>query len=616
MSTKGTEFTTLLVESPNGMALDVPFGTLPALTASLRTNGHQTIQRDLNTEFLFLLFEVDVHGILTESLQKKAHELDKFCGSGKQSPLKLIRRRLLRFTGAGPLLRRIYFRFHPPELNEEDSLLAVLFQIRQILRQLDRGREIYAHLQEVFREFRESGEISLEDRIKANRFYRLALNGMNLLATPIQRKREYLERINHSDNLYRKLYLHFLDSVEWDHIRLAGITTTEQNKLAALTLAAVIREKHPEVHIVLGGMLFHETDLEDPNDIQDLETIAGTLANSIVMYEGDTAIYKLAGALKEGKDLSEVPNLVWKKANGSLHIPSRFIFEDTRTLPPYDFEGLPVKYYLGLPVEISRGCYWGKCAFCRYCTMHFRKDSFDKGHYYRSFPLGHVLSQIKTYQSSYGVRNIELVCLDISPPEADKLCDAIFDQGIEVQWNARIRLDKTFKPELFHKMARAGAVQFTFYPETLSKKVALLHDKGYDIDHIKELIRYWQQHKSELPPLVVKIMAGFPGESMADFMESIHYVKHNGVPLQTVNLFGFVKGSATYYHPEKYGLTMERKRMNDRLFYHLKVNWPQTLRAERNKIARYILLKNKDLKKLSRGWTGKYEKFAEVGREG
>ena len=44
--------------------------------------------------------------------------------------------------------------------------------------------------------------------------------------------------------------------------------------------------------------------------------------------------------------------------------------KDMGTLPPPDYDGLPLEKYfapeLVLPYDPTRGCYWGKCTFCHY----------------------------------------------------------------------------------------------------------------------------------------------------------------------------------------------------------------------------------------------------------
>lgn len=76
---------------------------------------------------------------------------------------------------------------------------------------------------------------------------------------------------------------------------------------------------------------------------------------------------QLVSAVGAKQSLADVPNTIYKDATG-VHVSATSFAEDMHTLPPPDFDGLPLeKYFVPtkiLPYLATRGCYWGRCEFC------------------------------------------------------------------------------------------------------------------------------------------------------------------------------------------------------------------------------------------------------------
>jgi anaerobic magnesium-protoporphyrin IX monomethyl ester cyclase len=74
--------------------------------------------------------------------------------------------------------------------------------------------------------------------------------------------------------------------------------------------------------------------------------------------------------------------------------------EDINSLPTPDFDGLPLDKYLSpvrvLPLQSSRGCYWGRCAFCTH--------SLGYGKRYQPRQPAKVAADIRQLKERYGVR--------------------------------------------------------------------------------------------------------------------------------------------------------------------------------------------------------------------
>jgi radical SAM superfamily enzyme YgiQ (UPF0313 family) len=598
----------IIFEPPHGRAWDIPFGTLPALTGSLRLCGYQVDQYDLNTLlFLDLLEKVNIDEILL-LLSKKISFIENRLEKKRGGILAKLKRLILRNRFFLPLLKKIYFNFVSHDIAEKDKSYSSLLKLKTS------KRKILLYYQEILT-LREKWEKEIAERnfnyslfYNLNKSYRFLLDAIEQLPVVYGKNADFYSAVENKEyNFYYKFYEPYLKIIDKENASVVGISATLDNKLAALTLAGMIRKRCPQVHIVMGGMLFHYAHFNDQYDRSDLKHLLKDYTHSIVIGEGESAIREIIEALSLKRDWASVTNLVWMDGE-ELKFNKPFRYENIDKIYSYDFEGLPLKYYSGLPVEVNRGCYWDKCSFCHYFHHHHYREKY-KEVYYRKGDTDKIVNQIRLLKNKYGVKNFEFTCLDISPVEARNLCNALIDEKLDIRWNARVRLDKTFTPDLFHLMSRSGVAIFMFYPETFSSEVASLQNKNYDIGHVKSLIKYWNEHKEELPPLVVKLMTGFPGEKLKDFLETFRYVKKNSLTIHNIGLFRMAKGSEIFYNPEKFGLEIVSSINRFELFHHFRVKWSDENRRERMKIERWIFNNHRKWKKYTSGWSKKYKAF-------
>ncbi|MBN1556517.1 MAG: radical SAM protein [Lentisphaerae bacterium] len=258
-------------------------------------------------------------------------------------------------------------------------------------------------------------------------------------------------------------------------------------------------------------------------------------------------------------------------------------------VPLADFEGLPVAYYPGLPVEVSRGCYWSRCAFCSRCVVYLKRRYFEGGGVlYRPVGTDEIVRRVRTLQERYGKTHFEFTCLDISPPEMKRLCRAIIDAGLRIGWCARVRLDDSFEPEMLDLMAEAGATSYHLSPETFCARTTKLHNKNYNMDRIRAIFEYWEANRDRLPPLLARLMIGFPGETFDDFKESYDYIMAHHFHVQAISFYSLLKNSDVYVHPEKYGITIRKVKQHQNLFANYEATWSPENQAELEKIYAFI----------------------------
>jgi ribosomal peptide maturation radical SAM protein 1 len=167
---------------------------------------------------------------------------------------------------------------------------------------------------------------------------------------------------------------------------MVGFTCMFDQSIASLALAKLIKQKYPEILIVFGGYA-----LEDPVGLQLARCFP--FVDGVVEGEGEDRIVPLARASVDRSLLPAIHGIHYRDANGAFQSNPRSgktIALDESPDPDYDdffadLEELRAKHSVevtttAIPVESSRGCWWGQVHHCTFCgiddeTMKYRSKS-------------------------------------------------------------------------------------------------------------------------------------------------------------------------------------------------------------------------------------------------
>ncbi|MCD6429800.1 MAG: B12-binding domain-containing radical SAM protein [Deltaproteobacteria bacterium] len=156
---------------------------------------------------------------------------------------------------------------------------------------------------------------------------------------------------------------------------------------SALQAAVIIKNHHPDCLIVVGG--HHATAM--PKTVMECSSV-----DYVIRGEGEMAMSRLAAAVKEGRvddqDLTgEIPGLVLRRRDGSLHISEPAVITDLDSRPLPATSLLKRSFYMrkqrgSAVIMASRGC----PLRCSYCAV-----SADSGLPYRKRCVASVLREIE-----------------------------------------------------------------------------------------------------------------------------------------------------------------------------------------------------------------------------
>lgn len=504
--------------------LSQPYTSLPALTAFMRREGHEVVQRDVGVEV--------IRDLLT------APHLRQVTGRVKHRLDELEARQTL----------------SPEEEAECDVLHCVSVGADYVVDRIDEAKRVLR---------------SATDFYDFERF-RWAANlvglGMDLLSAPFWPSSfgfnhgftNYVmphfgwsasdlmaAAADETQNVFLSYFEgHTIPSILATSPDLVGISATYPGQIIpSLTLARQLKAARPDLHVCLGGAVLagmHE-------ELQRCPMLFRVL-DSIVVCEGEHALSALADVVGGNSDLGAVPNLLYLDGD-EVHATARHV-EDVNALPSPDYGGLPLDLYLTpeitalLPTE--RGCYWGRCAFC---TI-----SAGMRHKYRPRPIERVVEDMKSLHRQLGTSHFFLSTDAISPARMKALARAISSQKLGFTWQTEARLEKALTLETCRELVRGGCRHLRMGLESGSQPVLDAMDKGLQVSEAARVIR--NCHEAGISVHVCLIL-GFPAETREQARETLAFIEANrqSISSLTYGLFALYKDSRVYRRPEDYGVS-------------------------------------------------------------
>ena len=274
--------------------------------------------------------------------------------------------------------------------------------------------------------------------------------------------------------------------------------------LGAFRIAQTVRRVAPGVRLVLGGG-YVNTELRSLDDAR-----VGRFFDAVMYDEG------YAPWLEYLQSSAPTP----QSQTPSPAIPS-FV------KPSY--AGLDLSLYMDLPesenpmhrlwstgrwlkIQMARGCYWHKCAFCDVVLPYIGCFRMPKA------------KAIVDAMEALGTR-FHFVDEAVPPALVDGVCDEILKRGFACEWWGNIRFDAAFTPALAKKMAKAGCVCVTGGLECANDRLLRLMNKGITLAGAEKVLKGFKAAKIFVHAY---LMYDFPTETKAEQKAAERYVKDLG----------------------------------------------------------------------------------------
>ncbi len=290
---------------------------------------------------------------------------------------------------------------------------------------------------------------------------------------------------------------------------LAVIDTSTPSIHNDLRFAAQVRERLPDCFVAATGTHVTALPEEALDQCPELDVV--------VVGEYDETVRDLAAALERGADLSAVPGLALRGADGKVvttgprepiadldALPFVSAFYRRHLVPAHYFN--PNSLYPMLTLVTSRGCPHS-CSFCLY-------PQTTMGRRLRTRSPENVVEELKYIKRHFPeVRGLffEDDTFTLGEKRVTALCEAILDAGIDIPWTANARADVS--TELLQLMKRAGCRQVCVGFESGAPASLAFIEKKLDTVRMHRFVR-----DARKTGILVHgcFIVGFPGETNHD----------------------------------------------------------------------------------------------------
>jgi len=504
-----------------------PYLSLPTLTAFIRAAGHEVVQKDVNLEMYDWYFSED---FLRRVLKRVPQQLDRLKKLSRTRDLteaemdlqialcECTRNRIGELTKNAEEAKRIV---RSPDL----------YDINKLEWAINVFREVTATISLVYAPAR----ICMPP-METDLSYKVFMSS------------EILEAVEDAQvNVYRDVFEHILKpAIEAERPEIIGISIVLQQQLfSSMTFCALIKEHFPNIHVTIGG-----NTVTRLRDVLPQSPKLFALFDSAVVYEGETAFLRLIEAIGTKSELADVPNLIYRDAEG-IHVSNASYAEHMSELPPPDFDGLPLeKYFVPdrvLPYLATRGCYWGRCEFCDH------GEGYTAG--YRTKKIQEIIEEISLLKEKYQTRHFHFTDESYPPALFRKLTNSLVENKMDIAWTTHIRFEKSLLDDEVWKTAQESGCKYLHMGyESGSERVLQLMDKATTRDVIQRSLELSSRHG-----VWNHIMGffGFPGERYEDAKVSTQLLEDNKEHVHSIGFgtFDLSKHTPVAKNPEKFGVT-------------------------------------------------------------
>ncbi len=275
---------------------------------------------------------------------------------------------------------------------------------------------------------------------------------------------------------YFEKKLKTLDLSAYDYI---GLSITDLSQLVpGLTLARLLK-KYTNAKIGIGGNYIFKVE----GDMKKIPEIFSEYCDYLSIGDGETSVVELAEYISGKRDISDVHSLVYRDENGTVRTNERAPLLNLEKVAFPDFDTYDFSKYFSpetvIPVQLGKGCYWGKCSFCDFYTG---QQKFDIKSVIRA------ADEVEYLAKKYNAKHFTFVDEAVPPKIYNEFAKEIIKRGIEIYYYSFARLEKGFTPEVLKNLYDSGARFFMWGYEAESERIMKLINKGIDLSYRKKIL--------------------------------------------------------------------------------------------------------------------------------
>jgi radical SAM superfamily enzyme YgiQ (UPF0313 family) len=283
-----------------------------------------------------------------------------------------------------------------------------------------------------------------------------------------------------------------------------------------IEISRKIKEKHPEIKIVVGGI--HPTFFPE-------QTLLNPFIDFVVVNEAEKAFLKLLKLIEGGGRLEQIESLGWKDKNKQPKINvGSSDFMDMNELPMPAWDLIDVEKYVrklsNIPGErvidfyTSKGCPY-PCSFCYNLNFNKRK--------WRAKSAQKAADEMEFLYRRYGI-NYFIIHDDnfvVDKERALEFAGLIIAKGLKVKYSIDMRVD-FFEYEFMKKLKESGFCEVRVGCESGSNRILKeIIQKGITAE---QTIKAVQIAKSLDIKLILSFVIGWPTETVEERQQTIDLI--------------------------------------------------------------------------------------------
>ncbi len=324
--------------------------------------------------------------------------------------------------------------------------------------------------------------------------------------------------------------------------------------LAGLTLGHVLKHHFPEIPVIVGGSVFSR--LVEKTSVSRF--LLGTYFDYVSRYEGERplAIFLASDNPRDGK----TPNLAYLQGD-QVVLTDLMTPIDVDEAPTPNFSGLPLRSYfapsLVLPLLSTRGCYWGKCAFCYHGMIYQDR--------YRMRTPSLIAKDLQTLKERFGASHYAFND-EALPPKLFRMLPEVIPPN-QFFFTGLYKFEKFFTPEHYHAMYNVGFRSLYIGLESASERVQKQMMKNNKKKTMLSNLR--DAHNAGIWNHTFNFF-GFPTETDEEADETIDFLLENSdiIHSEGTGTFSFEHNAPISKDPTRFGVTSVREMGGDLGLYY------------------------------------------------
>lgn len=335
--------------------------------------------------------------------------------------------------------------------------------------------------------------------------------------------------------------------------KIVGCTSTFEQHVASVALLREIKRLDPSVVTMIGGANCEgEMGLATRRNFGWVDYVVSGEADEII---GDLC----SGILNGSRPIDTLPRGVFgpgmDHAGGDGKAPRRVVTDlDSLPVPDYYdyFEelerlGLGKAVRPGLPLETSRGCWWGEASHCTFCGLN------GTGMAFRTKTPERVLAEVEELGNRHGIQDFECVDNILSMSYFKTLLPELARQPTKrrIFYETKSNL----KRQQVRLLADAGIRWVQPGIESLHNGPLQLMAKGVTCWANVQLLKWCREFGVRLS---WNMLWGFPGEDDAWYRETAEWlelIEHLQPPSRVIRI-RFDRFSPYFFKAREYGLDL------------------------------------------------------------